>query len=79
MVVIVIWIIFGMCYILGVVNLISNALKAGRWNFYFPKHLTFTFLFQQAGEEGVPEHEKPDTPRRLLEENSRRGVGYEAR
>ena len=45
MVVIVIWIIFGMCYILGVVNLISNALKAGRWNFYFPKEPNFHFSF----------------------------------
>ena len=44
MVVIVIWIIFGMCYILGVVNLISNALKAGRWNL-FPKRLNFHFSF----------------------------------
>ena len=30
LIVIIIWIIFGMCYILGVINVISNALKAGR-------------------------------------------------
>ena len=47
--------------------------------FISQKSRTFTFLFQQAGEEGLPEHEEPDTPRRLLEENSRRGVGHEAR
>ena len=44
MVVIVIWIIFGMCYILGVVNLISNALKAGRWNL-FPKRAELSLFF----------------------------------